>query len=181
MPTTAKEHLGNLVIDFGDGTDYTIYPVPGSIGIEIQTLLVGISLGTTMHGQGPDQVLADTERLTKLALGMPTEASKRRRKAPNRAEQAARQRFTAFEGLRQARQQIVAQAAILWNTGGGGIEAVEDLLNEAGGYPKALGRVMDSSGLGDKYALLRTWLDSAADTSATASTKSPDGGPNTSA
>lgn len=182
MPTTATEINGNLVIDFGDGTDFTIFPVPGSIGIEIQSLLVGVALGVTMHEQGPEAVMENTDRLTKLALGAPTELPKRfRKKAPNAREQAAVQRFKGFENLRAARQSIVAQAAILWNTGGGSIEAVSDLLNEAGGYPKALGRVMESSGLGDKYQLLRTWLDSAADTSETDSTKNLSGGPNTSA
>lgn len=149
MPATATEHHGDLVIDFGDGTTYTVYPVPGKTGIEIQTLLVGISLGTTMHGQGPEQVMEDTERLTKLALGIP---AKKRKQAPNR-------RWTEFDRMRASRQSIVAQAAILWNTGGGGIEAVNELLNEAGGYPKALGLVMQSSGLGDKYEALRTWLN----------------------
>lgn len=172
MPTTATETAGNLVIDFGDGSTYTIYPVPGKIGIEIQALLVGISLGTTLNEQGPDAVIENTERLTKLALGIPT---KKRRQAPNR-------RWTEFEQLRSSRQVIVSQAAILWNTGGGGIDAVQDLVEEAGGgYPKALGRVMRSSGLGDQYELLRTWLDSAASTSATASTPNPTGGPSTSA
>ena len=183
MPTTAQEINGNLVIDFGDGTDFTIYPVPGSIGIEIQTLLVGVALGVTLHEHGANAVMENTDRLTKLALGAPTseEPKRFRKKAPNAREQAAVQRFKDFENLRAARQSVVAQAAILWNTGGGSIEAVGDLLNEAGGYPKALGRVMESSGLGDKYKLLRTWLDSAADTSATDSTKNPSGGPNTSA
>lgn len=182
MPTTAQELNGNLVIDFGDGTEFTIYPVPGSIGIEIQTLLVGVALGTTMHEHGPDAVMENTDRLTKLALGAPAEEQpkKFRKKAPNAREQAAVQRFKDFENLRAARQAVVAQAAILWNTGGGSIEAVGDLLNEAGGYPKALGRVMESSGLGDKYKLLRTWLDSGADTSETDSTKSPSGGLSTS-
>ncbi len=170
MPTTAREDHGALVIDFGDGTDFTIYPVPGSVGKEIQVLLIGVALGTTMHEHGPERLLADTERLTQLALGIPT---KKRKQAPNR-------RMREFDQMRAARQQIVAQAAILWNTGGGSIEAVEDLLNEAGGYPKALERVMVSSGLGEQYKVLRTWLDSAADTLATGSTKSPIGGPNTS-
>ncbi|WP_449277994.1 hypothetical protein [Leucobacter sp. GX24907] len=181
MPTTAREHLGNLIIDFGDGTEFTIYPVPGKVGLEIQTLLVGIAMGTTLHGEGPEKAYEDTERLTKLALGVPDAPAGKRRKAPNKAQQAALQRFTDFENLRQARQQIVAQVATLWNTGGGGIEAVLDLLDEAGGYPKALGRVMASSGLGDQFELLRTWLDSAAGTSAEDSTKSPTGGPTTSA
>lgn len=172
MPTTARELNGNLVIDFGDGTDYTVYPVPGSVGIEIQTLLIGVALGTTMHGHGAEKVMEDTDRLTKLALGIPT---KKRKQAPNR-------RMREFDEMRAARQQVIAQAAILWNTGGGGIDAVQDLLDEAGGgYPKALGRVMRSSGLGDQYEVLRTWLDSAADTSETASTPNPTGGPSTSA
>lgn len=149
MPTTAHEADGNLIIDFGDGTTYTVYPVPGSVGIQIQTLLVGLAMGTTMHGQGPQQVIDDTEKVTKLALGLPAGKSK---KVPNR-------RWREFDQMRAARQAVVSQAAILWNCGGGGIDAVNDLLDEAGGYPKALGRVMQSSGLGDKYEVLRTYLD----------------------
>lgn len=175
MPITAREHLGNLVIDFGDGTDYTIYPVPGSVGIEIQGLLVGLALGTTAAGQGNEQAFEDTERLTKLALGIPT---KKRKQAPNR-------RMREFEQMRQARQQIIAQAAILWNTGGGGIDAVHDLLNEAGGYPKALERVMASSGLGEQYKVLRAWLsggdpEPSSEAAGTAPTTTPTGTANTS-
>lgn len=181
MPTTAQELDGNLVIDFGDNTTFTIYPVPGKIGIEIQTLLVGVALGVTMNEEGPEAVIENTERLTRLALGAPEEQKKRFRKAPNQRDQAAAVRFAEFENMRAARQSLVAQAAILWNTGGGSIEAVRDLLNEAGGYPKALERVMESSGLGAQYKTLRTWLGSAADTSETDSTKNPLGGLNTSA
>ncbi|MHA3724319.1 hypothetical protein ACXR2T_10610 [Leucobacter sp. HY1910] len=162
MPTTAREHLGNLIIGFGDGTDYTIYPVPGSIGLEIQALLVGLTLGTTAHEQGADQVISDTERIAKLALGVPLKGK-------------SNKRWREFDQLRSARATLISQAAILWNTGGGGIEAVEDLINEAGGYPKALERVMQSSGLGAQYKILRTWLDGVGVTSETASTQSPTG------
>lgn len=185
MPTTAREEAGNLILDFGDGSTYTIYPVPGSAGIEIQSLLVGVALGVTMNEQGPEAVIANTDRLTKLALGIPTEAKKRFRKAPNQKEQAAQRRHAEFDQMRAARQTIVAQAAILWNTGGGGIDAVNDLLNEAGGYPKALGRVMESSGLGDKYKVLKAYLDGvvqepSSETGSTPSTTTPTGTANTS-
>lgn len=181
MPTTAQEINGNLFIDFGDGTDYTVYPVPGAVGIEIQALLVGVALGVTMNEQGPEAVMENTERLAQLSLGMPVAKARKLRKAPNQSGQASAARYKEFQNMRAARQMIVSQAAILWNTGGGSIEAVNDLFNEAGGYPKALGRVMQSSGLGDKYELLRTWLSSAGNTSETDSTNSPIGGPNTSA
>jgi len=173
MPITAKEHLGNLIIDFGDETSFTIYPVPSKIGIEIQALLVGITMGTTMHEHGADRLMADTEKIAKLALGVPLKGK------PNR-------RWREFSELRSARATLVSQAAILWNTGGGSIDAVNDLLDEAGGYPKALGRVMQSSGLGEQYKLLRTWLDGAAQAqnsaaASTASTTTPTGTSNTSA
>lgn len=180
MPTTAQELNGNLILDFGDDTTYTIYPVPGKIGTEIQSLLVGVALGVTMQEHGPEAVMENTEKLAMLALGVPAEKPKKFRKAPNRAQQAAAARYAEFQQLRSARQVIVSQAAILWNTGGGSIEAVNDLLNEAGGYPKALGRVMEFSGLGAQYKLLRTWLDSADVTSETASTNNPTGGLTTS-
>lgn len=149
MPTTATELNGNLVIDFGDGTSFTVHPVPGKIGIEIQSLLVGVGSGVTMYAQGPEQHEANAERLAILALGLPT---KKRKQAPNR-------RATEFNNLRAARQAVVVQAATLWNAGGGGIDAVNDLLEEAGGYPKALARVMESSGLGDGFKALQTWLN----------------------
>lgn len=179
MPTTAREDAGNLILDFGDGTSFTIHPVPGHVGIQIQPLLVQIALGT--HQGDLEQLAADTELIAKLALGMPTDGKKRRR-APNRAEQERARRWREYDELRAARQALVSQAAILWNTAGGSFEAVLDLIDEAGGgYPKALGRVMRSSGLGDQYELLRTWLAGAAGTSETASTPSPTGGPSTSA
>lgn len=162
MPTTAREHEGNLLLDFGDGTGYTVYPVPSSTGIEIQALLVGLATGFTMNEHGPDKVMADTERVAKLAIGINPDQPKKRRRAPNRAEQEQAQRWREFDQLRSARATVVSQAAILWNTGGGGIDAVNDLLDEAGGYPKALGRVMQSSGLGEQFELLKTWLDGAA-------------------
>lgn len=171
MPTTATETSGNLLLDFGDGTSFTVYPVPGKIGIEIQALLVGVGSGVTMYAQGPEQHEANAERIAVLALGLP---AKKRRQAPNK-------RMREFAELRAARQNVVVQAATLWNAGGGGIEAVDDLLNEGGSYPKALARVMESSGLGEGFEALRTWLDSAANTSATGSTPSLDGGLSTSA
>lgn len=68
----------------------------------------------------------------------------------------------------------------MWNTGGGGIDAVNDLLVEGGSYPKALGRVMESSGLGEAFATLQTLLAGAGKTSAEGSTSTPTGGENTS-
>mgnify|MGYP001039273168 CR=1 FL=1 len=182
MPITAREELGNLIIDFGDGTTYTVYPVPASAGIEIQSLLVGLTMGATMNEFGPDRVMSDTERVVKLAIGVnPNPPSqKRRKRAPNQAEQEQARRWQEFDSLRSARSMIVSQAAILWNTGGGGIEAVGDLFSEAGGYPKALGRVMQSSGLGDQFTLLKTYLDGVANRSATDSSATPTGGPSTS-
>ncbi|QIK63835.1 hypothetical protein G7068_12015 [Leucobacter viscericola] len=167
MTTTARELNGNLIIDFGDGTDYMVYPVPGKIGIEIQAILVGITMGTTGHEHGADRLASDTEKIAKLALGVPVKGR-------------TNKRWAEFDKLRSARATVVSQAAILWNTGGGGIDAVMDLLEEGGGYPKALGRVMQSSGLGDQWKILRTWLDGVGLTSATASTPNLTGGLNTS-
>lgn len=169
--TTATERQGNLIIDFGDGTGFTVYPVPGKIGIEIQSLLVGVGTGTTLFAQGTEQHQDAAERIAKLALGYPT---KKRRQAPNK-------RIQEFENLRAERQTIVVQCATMWNTGGGGIDAVNDLLGEGGSYPKALGRVMESSGLGEAFAALQTLLAGAGKTSEEGSTSTPTGGENTSA
>lgn len=166
MPT-AREERGNLVIDFGE-TIFTVPPMKGKHGRHALDLLLGITFGSTQREQGIDAELAATEELRRMVLGL--------------AGVTGWWRERQFQRLRATQQQIISQAAILWNVQGGSLEAVLDLLDETDGdYPKGLGRVMRSCGLGAQYEALKTWLGSVAALSATASTKNPTGGPSTSA
>ncbi|UOQ58095.1 hypothetical protein MUN78_04415 [Leucobacter allii] len=108
---------------------------------------MGITLGLTKQQHGPEREATDTERLTRLSVGFSGVTGRIRR--------------TRFNKLRAAQQQELAQAAILWNVHGGSLDAVHDLLDEAGGYPKALGRVMRSCGQGAAYEVLMTLLNGA--------------------
>lgn len=169
---TAYESNAELIIDFGDGTSYTIPPLPGKHGIEALSMLVGVSMGVTLSEHGPERMLEDTNKLTRLVLGFDREDGEQREKE--------------FEQMRAERQAVVAQAGLLWNVQGGSLAAVLDLIDEAdGGFPKALGRVMQSCGLGTEYAQLQTWLDGESqaqnsETASTAATTTPPGTANTS-
>lgn len=161
MPTTAREEGRNLVIDFGEAGTFTIPPMPGKHGKEALDMLLAVSFGQTRKDHGPEREREDTGKLALMCLGCVGVAGARRRRQ--------------FEKLRATQQEVVGEAAILWNVHGGGIDAVNDLLDEQdGGYPKALGRVMQSCGLGPAYEALKTWLDGVAQaaSSATASTPS---------
>lgn len=171
MPTTAREEGRNLVIDFGESGTFTVPPMSGKQGRIALDLLLGITLGTTRHQHGQEREESDTEELTGLAVGF--------------SGLRGRIRKARFERLRAQQQQEVAQAAILWNVHGGSIDAVHDLLDEAGGYPKALGRVMRSCGQGQAYEALMTLLNGADQalskaTASSASTTTPTGTANTS-
>ena len=167
MPT-ARESRGRLVIDFGDGAAFTIPPMRGKHGKTALDILLGITFGHTRNDEGQEAENAATERLRRMVLCLDGFTGWMRERR--------------FQALRATQQQTVSQAAILWNVQGGSLDAVLDLLDEAGGgYPKGLGRVMRSCGLDAQYELLRTWLDSVANLSATASTPNPTGGLSTSA
>lgn len=166
MPTIAYEEADRLVIDFGH-SNFSVPAIPGHLGKKASTLLVSVAMGVSDPAQTDDMV---TE-LTEIVLGKQLARWKARKRA--------------FENLRAPLQSVVVQAATLWNVHGGGIDAVNDLLDEAGGgYPKALGRVMHSLGLGEQYELLRTYLDGAAQAQnspagSSASTTTPTGTANT--
>ena len=171
MPT-AREDRGRLILELGSSGTITIPPLPGRHGKEALGLLIGITLGSTKKQHGIERVFQDTEKLTFMCLGVNGIAGRLRRRK--------------FERLRATEQEFVGQAAILWNVQGGRIDAVLDLLDEAGGYPKALGRVMRSCGLGKPFETLTTLLNgvvqepSSAEAS-TPSTTTPTGTSSTSA
>lgn len=144
MTITAHEQNRNLVIDLGDGTLFTVPPIPGKVGRELLGRLVSIAFGTDLENAEESALV-----LARSALG---------EGLPGWAE-----REQLFDTLRASEQERVSQAAILWNVQGGSIDAVHDLLNTEAGeaYPKALGRVMRSCGLGPQFEALRTWLNGA--------------------
>lgn len=148
MPTTAREDHGNLIIDLGGSGTFTIPPMPGKNGRQALKMLLDVAFGAARKESGPEGERETTERLTMMCLGC------------DRISGFWRKR--QFERLRATHQELVGEAAILWNVHGGSIDAVNDLLDEAGGYPKALGRVLRSCGLGPAYEALTTLLDGAA-------------------
>lgn len=160
MPISAREDGRNLTIDLGAAGTFTIPPMPGSHGKAALDLLLAVTFGHSRKQDGLVKEQADTEKLTNMCLGTDgVRGYLRRRK---------------FARLRASHQELVGMAAILWNVHGGSIDAVNDLLDEQdGGYPKALGRVMRSCGLGAAYEALTTWLNGASQalSSATASTE----------
>ncbi len=174
MSMTAFEQNRHLHIDLGDGTMFTVPPIPGKTGRELLGLLVSVSFGT-------DLVNADVNalRLSHLSLGLPD--------GDDAGLDGWEEREELYHSLRASEQERVSQAAILWNVQGGSIDAVHDLLNTEAGeaYPKALGRVMRSCGLGQQFEALRTWLSGASasptSTASTAPTTGPTGTSSTSA
>ncbi len=168
MGMTAFEQNRHLHIDLGDGTVFRVPPVPGAVGITMLANLVKVSFGTDLPNAE-----TDAQGLARAALG--------------ESEEGWEEREALYESLRASEQTRVAQAAILWNVQGGSIDAVHDLLNTEAGeaYPKALGRVMRSCGLGMPFAQLTTWLNGASaspgQTGSSAPTSGPTGTSNTSA
>lgn len=150
MSMTAFEQNRQLHIDLGDGTIFTIPPIPGADGKEILGALVSVAFATDM--QNAEQASID---MSVRALGLPTDDGKHNG-LPGHEERRA-----LYDSLRASEQERIAQAALLWNVQGGSIDAVHDLLNTEAGeaYPKALGRVMRSCGLGPQFAALHNWLN----------------------
>lgn len=146
MPTTAREEGRNLIIDLGEAGTFTIPPMRGSAGKNALDSLLSITFGQTRKDEGAEQEIKQTRDLTLSCLGCTSRLSFRRRRQ--------------FVRMRASHQELVGMAAILWNVHGGSIDAVNDLLDEqGGGYPKALGRVMESCGLGKAYEALTTLLN----------------------
>lgn len=160
MTTTAHEEGRNLVVDLGGAGTFTVPPMPGKHGKEALGILLGIATGSTSQEHGPARVTTETERLANMCLGLDGIRGYSRR--------------TQFRKLRSSQQEILGTAAILWNVHGGSIDAVNDLLEEGGGFPKALGRVMRSSGLGHVFEALQTLLNGASPAPSSAADSSPD-------
>lgn len=155
--TTAREQGTKLVLELGESGTFVIPAMPGKHGKAALQLLLGITVGSTAQEHGQERVHTDTQQLTNMCVGLSGPLAVFRR--------------TRFARLRASQQELVTMAAILWNVHGGSIDAVNDLLEEGGGYPKGLGRVMRSSGLGHVFEALETLLNGAspAPKSATAS------------
>lgn len=150
----------HLHIDLGDGEIFTIPPVPGRIGKEMLGIVIATAFGTDIENSE-----ANSERLGRCAIGLPVEAEKRgEATVPAYSGLAGwEEREEKLESYRASEQTVILQAAILWNVQNGSMDAVHDLLNTEAGeaYPKALARVMRSSGLEQPFQLLRDWLSGA--------------------
>lgn len=168
MTMTAFEQNRHLHIDLGDGTLFIVPPIPGKTGRDMLGLLVSVAMGADIAN-----AFENTLRLARLTLGLPHEET------PGIDGWQAREEL--YDSLRASEQERISQAAILWNVQGGSLDAVHDLLTTEAGeaYPKALGRVMRSCGLGQQFEVLQTWLhgesESPTSTASTAPTTGPTG------
>lgn len=180
----AFEQNRKLHIDLGDGDIFVVPPIPGRIGREMLGIVIATAFGTD-----PAHAEEDAVRLGRCALGLPVGEAKRVNGVlpayPGIDDHEEREH--RLQDLRGTEQLLLQQAAILWNVQHGDIDAVHDLLNTPAGeaYPKALGRVMRSCGLGTQFELLRKWLSGASvnptNTASTADTTSPIGTSSTNA
>lgn len=158
MAMVAFEQNRHLHIDLGDGEIFVIPPIPGRIGKEMLGLVI-----TQAFGSDVANAEENSERLGRCAIGLPVDEIVRQHETlpgyPGVGDYAERE--AKLEDYRAAEQTPILQAAILWNVQNGSLDAVHDLLNTEAGeaYPKALGRVMRSSGLEPQFNLLRQWLN----------------------
>ncbi len=168
MAMTAFEQNRHLIIDLGDGTVFTVPPIPGSTGREMLGILVSVSFGTDL-----ENAEKNAQKLSRQSLGLPS------RRGAKDGITGWQEREELYESLRASEQERISQAAILWNVQGGSIDAVHDLLTTEAGeaYPKALGRVMRSCGLGQQFDALRTWLSGESETPMSADSTAPTTGP----
>lgn len=187
MSMTAVEQNRHLHINLGDDTMMIVPPIPGHTGRELLGLLVSVSFGSDLGNAE-----TNAQRLARLSLGLPVKSVELEGETPRTLPPVDgltgwAKREKLFNELRASEQERVSQAAILWNVQGGSIDAVHDLLNTEAGeaYPKALGRVMRSCGLGQQFEALRTWLSGASatqtSTASTDATTTPTGGSSTGA
>lgn len=132
---TAVEKGRKLVITLGDGGDddlvITVPPVNTATGAALFALWAGIIFGQS------EQAEVDATNMSKIAVG--------------------EENWPIIEGLRSAESTIVINAALFWNTQGGGIELVEEMLRD--GLPKARMSLAEANGLGTELSQLQTWLD----------------------
>jgi hypothetical protein len=132
---TAVEKGRKLVITLGDGDDdnlvITVPPVNTATGAALFALWAGIVFAQS------EQPEVDATNMSKIAVG--------------------EDNWPIVEDLRSAESTVVINAALFWNTQGGGIELVQEMLRE--GLPKARMSLAEANGLGTELSQLQTWLD----------------------
>jgi hypothetical protein len=130
---TAVEKGRNLVLTVGDGDDaivITVPPVPGRVGAAMLALWAGVLFAQS------EQPETDAENMAKLAVG--------------------EENWPTVDELRYAESEAVVNAAIFWNVQGGGIDLVNEMLQD--GYPKARQTLCERNGYGELYSQLQTLL-----------------------
>jgi hypothetical protein len=126
---TAAEKGRHLVFTIGDEEDsiaIRVPPLPHKEGGELFALWVEVKF----ESQEPEDATALGTALAKKALG---------------------DAFDDLDVLRSAESNVVANAAILWNIGGGGIEFVDEYL--ANGLEAAHEKYLKDTGLYAMYAV----------------------------
>lgn len=148
---TAAEKGRNLVLTVGDddgNVQVVVPPVPSKTGAALFALWVGVVFGQS------DQAETDADAMARMALG--------------------EDNWAVVEDLRYAESEAVINAAIFWNTQGGGIDLVNEMLQA--GYPKARQTLCERSGLGEMYSQLTTFLNGASGSLTLAQADTPDTG-----
>lgn len=149
---TAEEKGRKLIITVGAGEDDAIVipvpPVSTAVGAGIFALWAGILFAQS------DQAEVDAVNMSKMAVG--------------------EENWAVVEELRSAESTVVINAAMFWNVQGGGIELVQEMLQD--GLPKARQSLAASNGLAAELSQLQTLLDGVL----ASQTPSPAGTPGTS-
>lgn len=130
---SAVEKGRNLEVTVGDGDDaivITVPPVPARVGAAILALWLGVAFAQS------DEPEVDVENMSKMAVGEGN--------------------WGTVEELRWAESEKVINAATFWNVQGGGIDLVNEMLQD--GVPKARQTLCERNGYGETYSQLLTLL-----------------------
>lgn len=134
----AVEQGRRLVITVGDGDDaivVSVAPVNTKTGAAVFALWAGILFGQS------EQPEVDAGNMSKIAVG--------------------EENWDIIEELRYAEGEKVINAAFFWQTQGGGIDVVNEMLG--GGFPKARETLLKTNGLWEEFSLLQTLLSGASE------------------
>jgi hypothetical protein len=130
---TAEEQGRHLAITVGDGDEaiiFKIQPLNTKTGAALFALWAGVAFG---QSETPE---VDAEGFSRLAVG--------------------EENWAALDELRWAETERVINAAFFWQTQGGGIAIVNELLGE--GFPKAQETLLRANGLWEVFSQLQTYL-----------------------
>lgn len=174
MQVSAREVGRRLELRVGgqddpDAVVVLVPPVNGAVG----TALWGYYGGVLFVLQ-PEavQVQQDVVTMTRLAVGGYWDDD-----TPQPERERAEAQWALMESLRWEEAEAVAQAALMWNMQGGGMDAVEALLDpQQGGYQGAQELVLRRNNLWRLYSEIRTSSSSESGSA----TPAPDGSSGTS-